>query len=83
MDFLGGNRYKFKKMYSIRINKDPPSLLFLTVYYDFYFFKKLLFIYLRASTSRGTSAGEGEAGFPQSRELDAGLDPRTWDHDLS
>jgi len=27
--------------------------------------------------------GEGEAGFLLSREPDAGLDPRSWDHDLS
>jgi len=26
---------------------------------------------------------EGEAGFPPSREPDAGLDPWTWDHDQS
>jgi len=26
---------------------------------------------------------EGEADSPLSRESDVGLDPRTWDHDLS
>jgi len=37
---------------------------------------------LRESTGAGERA-EGEAGSPLSREPDAGLDPRTWDHDLS
>jgi len=27
--------------------------------------------------------GEGEAGFPLSREPDVGFDPGPWDHDLS
>jgi len=52
------------------------------------FFLKILFIYLteRDTAREGTQAGgvgEGEAGFPLSREPNAGLDPRTWDHDLS
>ena len=45
-------------------------------------FLKILFIYLteRDTAREGTQAGgvgEGEAGFPPSREPDAGLDPRT------
>ena len=50
------------------------------------FFFKILFIYLTErkreteTTREGTQAQgvrEGEAGFPLSREPDAGLDPRT------
>ena len=46
------------------------------------FFLKILFIYLteREAAREGTQAGgvgEGEAGFPPSREPDAGLDPIT------
>jgi len=38
----------------------------------------------RDTAREGTQAGgEGEAGFPGSREPDAGLDGRTLDHDLS
>jgi len=56
------------------------------VYYWFsfflFFFLKILFIHLteRDTAREGTQAGglgEGEAGFPPSREPDAGLDPRT------
>ena len=54
----------------------------------FLFFFKLLFIYLteRDTAREGTQAGEvgeGEAGFPLSREPDVGLIPAPWDHDLS
>ena len=45
----------------------------------FYFFK-IVFIYLTESARGGTQAGEmgeGEAVSQQSREPDAGLDPRT------
>ena len=50
--------------------------------YSFFVFFKILFIYLteRETARAGTQAGgvgEGEAGFPPSREPDAGLDPRT------
>ena len=55
-----------------------------------FFFFKILFIYLterqRETVREETQAegvGEGEAGFPLSREPDEGLDPRSWDHDLS
>jgi len=46
-----------------------------------FFFLKILFIYLteRDTAREGTQArgvGEGEAGFLQRREPDAGLDPR-------
>jgi len=49
---------------------------------SFIFFLKILFIYLtgRDTVREGTQAGgvgEGEGGFPLSREPDAGLDPRT------
>ena len=48
----------------------------------FFFFLKILFIYLteRDPVREGTQAGgagEGEAGFPLSREPDVGLNPRT------
>jgi len=36
----------------------------------------------REGTQAG-GAGEGEAGLPLSREPDAGLDPRSWNHDPS
>ena len=47
----------------------------------FYFILKILLIYLteRETAREGTQTrgvGEGEAGFPPSRELDVGLDPR-------
>jgi len=47
-----------------------------------YLFFKILFIYLteRDTAREGTQAGgvgEGEAGFPLSRESNAGLNPRT------
>ena len=47
---------------------------------EIFFFFKILFIYLtETETARaGTQAGgvrEGEAGFPLSRQPDAGLDP--------
>ena len=50
--------------------------------YSFFFFFKIAFIYLteRDTAREGTQAGgvaEGEAGFPLSREPDAGLDPKT------
>jgi len=47
-----------------------------------FFFLKILFLYLterdtaREATQAG-GVGEGEAGFPPSREPDVGLDPRT------
>jgi len=46
------------------------------------FFLKILLIYLteRDTAREGIQAGgvgEGEAGFPRSREPDVGLDPRT------
>ena len=54
------------------------------------FFKRFLFIYLREretaserAQAGGAAEGEGEAGFPLSREPDAGLAPRTPDNDLS
>jgi len=37
---------------------------------------------VREGTQVG-GVGKEEAGFPWSRDPDAGLDPRTWDHDLS
>ena len=37
---------------------------------------------MREGTQAG-GVGEEEAGFSLSREPDLGLDPRTWDHDLS
>jgi len=44
----------------------------------FYFFKDFIYSFDREGTqARGVGEGEGEAGFPQSREPDAGLDPRT------
>ena len=45
----------------------------------FFFFFLILFIYLREreSTSRGSCRGRGRSRIPQSRETDAGLDPRT------
>ena len=51
-------------------------------FFIYLFFLKILFIYLtgRDTAREGTQArgvGEGEAGFPLSREPDAGLDPRT------
>jgi len=51
------------------------------VYFSF-FFLRILFIYLteRDTAREGTQAGgvgEGEAGFPLSRESNAGLNPRT------
>jgi len=58
-----------------RLNSKPPSS-------SFFFFLKILFIYLtereiaRAGTQAG-GVGEGEAGFLLSREPDVGLDPRT------
>ena len=47
-----------------------------------FFFLKILFIYLtvKETAREGTQAGgvgEGEAGFPLSREPNAMLDPRT------
>jgi len=46
-----------------------------------FFFLKILFIYLtETQQERGHKqggVGEGKAGFPLSREPDAGLDPRT------
>ena len=47
-----------------------------------YYFLKILFIYLteRYTVREGTQAGrggEGEAGFPSSREPNAGIDSRT------
>ena len=50
------------------------------------FLLKILLIYLTETGREGTQAegvGEGEAGFPLSREPDVGLDPGPWDHDLS
>jgi len=48
----------------------------------FFFFFRILFIYLtkRDTAREGTQAGEvgeGEAGFLLSRETNTGLDPRT------
>jgi len=44
------------------------------------FFKDFIYLAERETAREGTQAGrvrEGEAGFPQSREPDVGLDPRT------
>ena len=54
----------------------------------FFFFKDFVYLfdrerYTARERTQAGGVGEGEAGFPQSREPDAGLDPRTWDHDLS
>ena len=57
----------------------------MTYFSDFFksfFFLNILFIYLtgrkplREETQAG-GVGEGESGFPMSREPDVGLDPRT------
>jgi len=45
-----------------------------------YFFKDFIYLFDRDTAREGTQAGgvgEGEAGFPQSRGPDAGLDPKT------
>ena len=48
----------------------------------FFFFKEFIYLFdreretVRERTQAG-GVGEGEAGFPLSREPDAGLDPRT------
>lgn len=52
-----------------------------------HFFENI-FYYLRAQESEGgwgggaEGEGEGEADSALSVELDAGLSPKTWDHDL-
>jgi len=54
-----------------------PSVYFLSDIKTF--FLKILFIYLTerdTARERTQAGGEGEAGFPRSREPDAGLDPR-------
>jgi len=50
-------------------------------------FKKI-FIYLfdrerEGEQAGGAAEGQGEAGYPLSREPDRGLIPAAWDHDLS
>ena len=51
-----------------------------------FFFKKILFVYLTESAhteARGAAEGDGEAGSLLSMEIDVGLDPGPWEHDLS
>ena len=54
----------------------------ISIFILFYFLKDFLYLRERAGKGRGVE-GEGEADSLLSREPDAGLDPRTWDHDLS
>ena len=62
-----------------------PPFYFILFYFIFIFtFLKILFIYFterdtvrEGTQARGEGEGEGEADFPQSREPNAGLDPKT------
>jgi len=50
--------------------------------HSFYVFFFLRF-YLFTHESQRKAEAEGEAGSPPGRELRAGLEPKTWDHELS
>ena len=46
-----------------------------------YFFKDFIYLFMRDTERKAKTQAEGEAGF--CREPDAGLNPGTWDDDLS
>ena len=55
-------------------------------YHSINFFKDFIYLFDRQRSQVGREEGrerEGEAGSLLSRKPDAGLNPRTWDHDLS
>jgi len=60
----------------------PVFIPFIPWFYFILFFIKILFLYLsererESAPKKGDWQAEGEAGFPQSKEPDVGLDPRT------